>query len=144
MQLRRFEILITPKLFRRDKFDLRHDLSQLRAKLFERQSHKILRRDFELGERVLQMLHRAVMNAAAELMMTGRGLNQALNKKTPRLGVASPNLLPRFMGFPKLAGIEPRETFVQVIAIFITKLRREPAGVRGRGAQLVPRLGRVR
>jgi hypothetical protein len=58
--------------------------------------------------------------------------------------VASPYLLPRFMRFPKLAGIEPRETFVQIVAIFRAKLRREPAGVPGRGAQLVPRPGRVR
>ena len=123
--------------------NLSHELAQLRAKLFQRQARKIRGCDFELDERVLQMLHRAVMNATAELMIPGRGLNQTLNKKTPRLGVASPNLLPRFMRFPKLAGIEQRETFVQIIAIFITKLRREPAGVRGRGAQLVPQPGRV-
>lgn len=90
------------------------------------------------------MLHRAVMNAAAQLMVRRRSLNQALNKKTPRLGVASPNSFPRFMRFPKLACIEERETFTQIVAIFFIELRREPGGLRRRGAQLVPRPGRVR
>lgn len=84
------------------------------------------------------------MNAAPQLMVRRGRLNQALNKKTPRLGVASPNSFPRFMRLPKFARIEKRETFAQVVAVFFTEPRREPGGLRGRGAQLVPRPGRVR
>lgn len=143
-QFRCLNIFISRKLLGWHIFKPRDELAQIHAKRFQSQPRKIRRRDFELHERVLQMLHRAVMNAAPELMMAGRGLNQTLNKKTPRLGVASPNLLPRFMRFPKLAGIEQREACFQIFAIFRLKLRREPGGVRGRGAQLVLRPGQVR
>ncbi len=116
----------------------------MRAKLFQRQSCKIRRRDFELGERILKMLNRAMLNAAAQLMMRCRGLNQALNEKTPRFGVALPNALPGFVRFPIFAGIEKRKASAQIGAVCFTQLRREPGGVRRRGAQLVLRRGRVR
>ena len=108
-EFRRFNIFICHKLLGRHVLKSRDELAQFHAQRFQIQAREIRRRDLEFGQRVFQVLHRTMMNATPQLMIRGRSLNQALNKKTPRLGVASPNLLPRFMRFPKLAGIEQRE-----------------------------------
>ncbi len=125
-------------------FNLRQQSPQVFSKFFQRQARKIRRRDFEFDERIFEMLHRAMRNTATQLMMRSRGLNQPLNKKTPRLGVALPNAFPCFMGLPIFARVEQLEAFAQIVAVFLTQPRREPGGVQRRGAQLVLLRGRVR
>jgi hypothetical protein len=60
-----------------------------------------------------------------------------LNKETPRLIVPPPDLFPRFVRFPKLAGIEQRDTVIKIGEISLTQLWRARAGVWGRRSQPV-------
>lgn len=111
---------------------------QIIAKRAERQPGKIRRGNVQFHQRILEMLDRAVADAAFDLMMRGCDLNQALHKKAPRFIVALPNLLPSFVRFPKLAGVEQRDTMRKIGAILLTQLRRELRGVQGRRPQPVP------
>jgi len=103
----------------------------------QRQSSKIYWRAVELGQRILKMLNRAVPDASPQLMMRRGYLDQTLDKKSPRLVVPSPDLLPGFVRFPKLAGIEQRDALVEIGDIRLTQLWRARGGVRGRRSQAV-------
>lgn len=105
---------------------------QIITKSAERETGKIRRRNIQFHQRIFKMFDRAMPNAAFDLMVRGRDLNQALHEKAPRFVVALPNLLPGFMRFPKLAGIEQCNTVREIGAILFTQLRRELRGVRGR------------
>lgn len=105
---------------------------QIIAKRAERQAGKIRWGNVQFHQRVFEMFDRAMPNAAFDLMMRGRDLNQTLHEKAPRFIVALPNLFPGFVRFPELAGIEQRHTVGEIGAILLTQLRRELRGVRGR------------
>lgn len=105
---------------------------QIIAKRAERQAGKIRRRNVQLHQRIFEMFDCAMPDAAFDLVMRGRDLNQTLHEKAPRFIVALPNLLPGFVRFPELAGVEQRHTVRKIGAILLTQLRRELRGVRGR------------
>lgn len=105
---------------------------QVIAKRTKRQPGKIRGRNVQFHQRIFEMFDRAMPNAAFDLMMRGRDLNQSLHEKAPWFIVALPNLFPGLMRFPKLAGIEQRHTVGEIGAILLTQLRRELRGVRGR------------
>lgn len=105
---------------------------QIITKCAERQPGKIRRGHVQLHQRVFEMLDHAMPDAAFELMMRRRDLNQALHEKAPRFVMALPNLLPGFVRFPELAGVEQRHAVRKISAILLTQLRRELRGVRGR------------
>ena len=107
------------------------------SKMIQRQSSKIFRRAVELGQRILQMLNRAMPDAAPQLMVRGGYLDQALDKKSPRLVVPPPDLFPGFVRLPKLAGVEQRDAFIEIGDIRLTQLWRARGGVRGRRSQAV-------
>jgi len=106
---------------------------QINPKWREMQFCKICWRLIEFHQRIAQMLDNAMSNAAAQLMMGGRGLNQALYEEAPPLGMALPDFFPNLVRPPIFAGIEQRHTFGEIRAIVVSELRREPArGGRGR------------
>lgn len=113
-------------------FNMTEQGVQIIAKCAERQPGKIRRRNIQFHQRIFEMFDRAMPEAAFDLVMRGRDLNQALHEKAPRFIVALPNLLPGFMRFPELAGVEQRNAVREIGAILFTQLRREPRGVRGR------------
>lgn len=105
---------------------------QIITKCAERQPGKIRRGNVQLHQRILEMLDCAMPDTAFDLVMRRRDLNQTLHEKAPRFVMALPNLLPGFVRFPELAGIEQRHTVREIGAILLTQLRRELRGVRGR------------
>ena len=105
---------------------------QVIAKRAERQPGEIRRGHVQFHQRIFEMLDCAMPDAAFELMMRRRDLNQALHKKAPRFIMALPNLFPGFVRFPELAGVEQRNAVREISAILLTQPRRELRGVRGR------------
>lgn len=108
------------------------------SKIIQRQSSKIYWRAVELGQGVLEMFDNAMPDAAPQLMVRGGDLDQALDKKSPRLVVTPPDHFPRLVRFPKLAGVEQRDALVEIGEICLTQPWRARGGVRGRRFQPVP------
>ncbi len=106
--------------------------AQVLKKSSKVQTSKSRWRSFQFGKRIFQVFDRSMTDAAPPLVMRRRRLDKTLNEITPRLGMALPDLLPRFVRFPEFAGIEQCHTVAQIGAIFLTQLRREPRGVWGR------------
>ena len=107
---------------------------QIVTKWRQRQTGKIRRRGVQFHQRIVQMLEHAVPDAAPQLMVRRRSLNQALHKIAPRLRMASPDFFPRLVRFPIFSGVEKRHALSEIGAIFFTQPRREllPVDVWGR------------
>lgn len=126
------------KIFGRCSFYFEQQSVQPLSKIRKRQTQKIIRRAIEFCKRVLEMLDHAMPDAAPQLMMRRGGLNQPLNEESPRLVMTPPDIFPRFVRFPKLAGIEQRNAMLEISEIGVTQLWRARGGVRGRRSQPVP------
>jgi len=139
MPVQRLQRLLLPRFAAlRRRLDRLQQSLQILTERRERQAGEIRRRHFQLDQRIFEVLDRAVANAPADLMVRCGRLNQALHKETPDFRMALPDLLPGFVRFPILAGVEQRHAAGEINAIRLTQLRREPRGVRGRRPQAVP------
>jgi len=133
-----FTVTHVAKIFGRGSLYFVQQSMQTLAKITESQTRKISRRAVEFHKCVLEMFDHAMPDAAPQLMMRRGDLDQALDKKSPRLVVPPPDLLPGFVRFPKLAGVEQRDALVEISEIGLTQLWRARGGVRGRRSQPVP------
>lgn len=105
--VQRLQGLLLPRLatLRRCLESLQQSL-QILTERREREAGEIRRRHLQFDQRILEMFDRAVANAPADLMVRGGRLNQTLHEEAPGFRVALPDLLPGFVRFPILAGVE--------------------------------------